>query len=184
MPRFPSFQTKETVFLAPFPLFLWFYLLFLSTVVVAVTTATARSCGSQAVLTGVVRVAVGSKRRGICIAAIGYAYPVVSPTRLLAAVVTAATAVLRRALQTTVVIATVATTATVLRSRRTRTRRRTAASTAVVSALTAVPEQPSQQVATVITAATARSIYVITHSILIPSCAFKTSVLYYIVCNK
>ena len=182
MPRFPSFQTKETVFLAPFPLFLWFYLLFLSTVVVAVTTATARSCGSQAVLTGVVRVAVGSKRRGICIAAIGYAYPVVSPTRLLAAVVTAATAVLRRVLQTTVVIATIAATATVLRSRR--TRRRTAASTAVVSALTAVPEQPSQQVATVITAATARSIYVITHSILIPSCAFKTSVLYYIVCNK
>lgn len=177
MPRFPSFQTKETVFLAPFPLFLWFYLLFLSTVVVAVTTATARSCGSQAVLTGVVRVAVGSKRRGICIAAIGYAYPVVSPTRLLAAV-------LRRTLQTTVVIATIAATATVLRSRRTRTRRRTAASTAVVSALTAVPEQPSQQVATVITAATARSIYVITHSILIPSCAFKTSVLYYIVCNK
>jgi hypothetical protein len=131
----------------------------------------------QAVLTGVVRVAVGSKRRGICIAAIGYAYPVVSPTRLLAAV-------LRRVLQTTVVIATVATTATVLRSRRTCTRCRTAASTAVVSALTTVPEQPSQQVATVITAATARSIYVITHSILIPSCAFKTSVLYYIVCNK
>lgn len=177
MPRFPSFQTKETVFLAPFPLFLWFYLLFLSTVVVAVTTATARSCGSQAVLTGVVCVAVGSKRRGICIAAIGYAYPVVSPTRWLATV-------LHRVLQATVVIATVATTATVLRSRRTRTRCRTTASTAVVSALTAVPEQPSQQVATVITAATARSIYVITHSILIPSCAFKTSVLYYIVCNK